>query len=167
MTKFLKAVVTELAKLIFIFSFSGGLYLTIETLYRGYTFLEMFYLAGFLGVIGMLINDFLTYDVDYLIQCIIMTVIGTLGEGFVGLYCNQDYHIWDYRGLIGTFFDGQCNVFYIVAWFVLFFTLIPVMDFIEWDIFNYMPDTPPYYIIFGKKYSPFKNHRKNHYKNKK
>ena len=159
MKRILKATFVEIIKLLFIYAFSGGLYLLIETLYRGRTYLEMFYLAGFIGILGMLANNFMSYDFDYIIQCCIMTIVGTLGEGTTGILFNSDHHIWDYRGLPGTFFWTQCNIFFVFAWFVMFFLLVPVLDFIEWDIFDYMPDTPPYYMIFGHKISPFKNHK--------
>lgn len=146
----------ELAKMFFIYCFSGGVYLMIETLFRGYTFTEMYYLAGFLGIIAMMVNNFMSYDTDYLLQCTIMTAIGTLGEGLTGVFFNSDFHIWDYRGLPGTFFHDQCNVIFVVAWFGVIFIMIPVLDYIEWRIFKFLPDTPPYYMIFGKKVFQFK-----------
>ena len=162
MKQFLKSAFTEIIKLLFIYAFSGGLYLLIETLYRGRTYLEMFYLAGFLGILAMLANNFMSYNLDYIIQCLIMTIIGTLGEGTTGILFNSDFHIWDYCGLWGTFFCNQCNIMFVGVWFVLFFILIPVLDFVEWDIFDYMPDTPPYYMIFGHKISPFENHKRKY-----
>jgi hypothetical protein len=159
MNKTIKAVINEIAKLLFVYALSGGLYLLIETLYRGYTYLEMYYLAGFLGIIGMLINDFFSYDLDYILQCLILTVIGTIGEGLTGIVFNTDFHIWDYRGLFGTFFYDQCNIFFVIVWFLLFFFIVPIIDFVEWDLFGYKPDTPPYYMIFGRKISPFENHK--------
>jgi hypothetical protein len=159
MNKTIKAVINEIAKLLFVYALSGGLYLLIETLYRGYTYLEMYYLAGFLGIIGRLINDFFSYDLDYILQCLILTVIGTIGEGLTGIVFNTDFHIWDYRGLFGTFFYDQCNIFFVIVWFLLFFFIVPIIDFVEWDFFGYKPDTPPYYMIFGRKISPFENHK--------
>ena len=120
------------------------------------SFLEMYYLAGFLGVIAIFINNFMSYDTDYLLQCSIMTAIGTLGEGITGIIFNSDFHIWDYRGLPGTFFFDQCNVLFVIAWFIVIFIMIPILDYIEWRIFDFLPDTPPYYIIFGKKVFQFK-----------
>ena len=128
----------------------------IETLFRGYTFLEMYYLAGFLGVLTMFVNNFMSYDTDYLLQCSIATVIGTAGEGITGIIFNSDFHIWDYRNLPGTFFYDQCNVIFCIAWFIVIFLSIPVIDYIEWRIFDFLPDTPPYYMIFGKKVFQFK-----------
>ena len=122
----------------------------IETLFRGYTFLEMYYLAGFLGILAVYVNNFLSYETDYLLQCTIMTCIGTIAEGITGVIINSDFHIWDYRSLPGTFFCDQCNIIFVFAWFLVFFLTIPVIDYIEWRIFYFLPDTPPYYKIFGK-----------------
>ena len=146
----LKPLIKELAKLWFIYCFSGGVYLMIETLFRGYTFLEMYYLAGFLGILAVYVNNFLSYETDYLLQCTIMTCIGTIAEGITGVIINSDFHIWDYRSLPGTFFCDQCNIIFVFAWFLVFFLTIPVIDYIEWRIFYFLPDTPPYYKIFGK-----------------
>ena len=129
----------------------------METLYRGYSFMEMYYLAGLLGVIAIFVNNFMSYETDYILQCSVMTVIGTLGEGITGVIFNSDFHICDYRGLPGTFFFNQCNVIFVFAWFTVIFFMIPILDYIEWKIFKFLPDTPPYYKIFGKKVFQFKD----------
>lgn len=152
----LKPILMQAAKAVFIYSFTGGLYLLLETFYRGYSFLEMYYLAGILGVITIIANEFFSYEMDYLLQVLIMTTIGTLAEGCCGLLFNYDFHIWDYRGLPGTFFWGHCNVLFVFAWAILFALVIPLIDYIDWRIFHYMKDTPPYYKIFGKKVFQFK-----------
>ena len=33
---------------------------------------------------------------------------------------------------------------------------IPILDLIEWKVFKYKPETPPYYKVFGKKIFQFK-----------
>ncbi len=152
-----KKYLKELAKMFFIYCFSGGSYLMMETLYRGYSFMEMYYLAGLLGVIAIFVNNFMSYETDYILQCLIMTFIGTLGEGITGILFNSDFHIWDYRGLPGTFFFNQCNIIFVFAWFTVIFFMIPILDYIEWKIFKFLPDTPPYYKIFGKKVFQFKD----------
>jgi hypothetical protein len=85
-----------------------------------------------------------------------MTAIGILAEGTCGLLYNYDYHIWDYRGLPGTFFWNQCNAIFAIAWFILFAIVIPLIDYIDWRVFHYKEDTPPYYKIFGKVIFQFK-----------
>ena len=160
----LKQIVINILMLLFIYAFAGGAYLLIETFYRGYTFLEMFYLAGFLGIIAALINDeFYSYKTDYLIQTVTLTIIGTAAEWITGVLFNSEYHIWDYRGLWGSFFYGQCNVLFMIAWFGLFFILLPVIDYMEWRMFNYQPDNPPSYQIAGHVFFQFKSERKEKY----
>ena len=144
---------------IFTFCFTGGLYLLIETFFRGYTFLEMYYLAGIIGIIVHFLNDdtdIFSYETDFVFQLIVYTAIGTMFEGLCGYFYNYDYHIWDYRGLPGSFFFDQCNIFFVFAWFIVFFFIVPVLDYIGWRCFGYMKDTPPYYKIFGRKIFQFK-----------
>lgn len=155
----LKLYAMVFAKYIFTFCFAGGLYLFIETFYRGYTFLEMYYLAGIIGIIVQYLNDdtdLFTYESDFLLQLLVYTCIGTMFEGLCGYFYNYDYHIWDYRGLPGSFFFDQCNIFFVFAWFLVFLFVVPILDYISWRVFNYMPDTPPYYKILGKKVFQFK-----------
>lgn len=136
-----------LSKVLLIYSFSGGLYLMIETLYRGYTYLEMYYLAGILGVIAYFINNILSYDFDFSLQVLIMTAIGTFGEGLVGNIFNKDYHIWDYRMLPLSFWNDQCNLIFVLCWLVLFIIGIPLLDYIGYKCWN---EPKPYYKVFGK-----------------
>ena len=166
MKKFLKVVFIEIFRLLMVYALSGGVYVLIETLYRGFSTIEMYYLTGFLGVLGMVMNNIFSYDTDYILQTTILTFIGTISEGICGLIVNKDHHIWDYRRLFGTFFYNQCNIYFVIIWFILFLFLIPILDFIEWDLFHYKPNTPPYYMVFGHKISPFnkyKEYHKNHY----
>ena len=57
--------------------------------------------------------------------------------------------MWDYRNLPLSFWNDQINVFFIIMWFVLVATCIIIVDYIEWRLFNYKKDTPPYYKVFG------------------
>lgn len=136
-----------LIKAFFIYCFSGGLYVMIETLFRGYSFMEMYYLGGALGVMAYFLNNIFSYEMDFLLQCMTCTVIGTFAEGVVGTICNMDYHMWDYRHLSLSFFNDQCNVFFMVLWFLLFVIGIPLLDYIGWKCWG---EEKPYYKICGK-----------------
>lgn len=142
-----------LSKLFFIYCFSGGLYLMIETLFRWYTDLSMYYLAGFLGLIGFFLNNIFSYNMDFILQCSICTMLSTIAEGIVGNLINLDYHIWDYRNLPLSFWNDQINILFIFLWFVLFFFSIPLLDYIGWKCWN---EKKPYYVIFGKKINIYK-----------
>lgn len=147
-----KNLIVFLSKLLFIYAFSGGLYLMIELLFRGYTFLEMYYLAGFLGLIAYFSNNILTYDFDFLLQCILLTIIGTFFEGVVGNLVNTDYHMWDYTTLPFSFWNDQCNLIFMFFWFLLFIITVPLLDYIGWKCWN---EEKPYYRIFGKLITPY------------
>lgn len=144
-------------KLLFCFALCGGLYLLLETFWDGSTVLEMFYLAGSMSIPALLLNDIFTYETDFLLQCGICTLLATIGEGITGHICNMDYSIWDYRHLPLSFWDGQINLFFCIIWFILFFIFIPILDYIEWQLFEYQKDTVPYYKICQKKIFDWNN----------
>ena len=72
-----------------LFILCGIIYCSIELLWRGYTHVSMFLLAGLLGVFCIdTPNNIYGYDLDYLIQIIISTIFCTFGEGICGLIVN-------------------------------------------------------------------------------
>ena len=136
-------------ELFLIYAFCGGLYLLIETIYRGHTFLGMYYLAGFIGIIAYFINNTIfSYKTDFTIQCSVMTVIATFLEGLYGNIFNMDYHVWDYRDLPLSFWNDQCNLIFCFFWMIIMIIGIPLLDYIEYKCFN---GEKPYYIVFGKR----------------
>ena len=149
----MKKMVIFLSKLFFIFCFSGGLYLMIELLFRGYTFIEMYYLGGLLGLLAYFLNNIFSFDMDFVLQCLICTLCGTIAEGVTGNIVNQDYHMWDYTNLPFSFWNDQCNLIFMILWFVLFLFAIPLLDYIGWKCWN---EERPYYRILGKIIKPYK-----------
>lgn len=133
-----------------IFLIGGTVYYVIEVLYRGYSHISMFILAGLISITIALMNDFFySFETDYIIQVITAAIIATIGEGFTGILVNLilKLNVWDYSGLWGNFFFEQCNIFYCMAWVVICFFGIPILDTIEWRYFN---GQRPYYKICGK-----------------
>lgn len=146
----MKKIIKFFLKIIFIFSFSGGLYLLLELIYKQHSDISMYLLAGSLGIVALLFNNIFTYETDFSFQCIMLMLLATLLEGIVGNIVNINYTIWDYRNLPLSFWNNQINLFFCCIWFILFFIIIPLLDYIEWTLFDYKPDVPPYYKIFGK-----------------
>ena len=110
----------------------------------------MFFLAGLSALFFIDgLNDIFSYDMDYLLQCIICATAITVGELIVGLSLNGDYSIWDYRNVPFNYEGQICLPFYFL-WMVLSAIFIPVLDYIEWKWFNYESENPPYYKMFGK-----------------
>ena len=145
----IKHIVKLLLELFFIYSFTGGVYLAIETLYRGYSFMGMYYLAGFIGIIAYFINNtIMSYKTDFTIQVTTMTAIGTFFEGLYGNLFNMDYLTWDYRSLPFSLWNDQINVIFIFAWLLIMTFTIPLLDYIDYKVFG---GEKPYYVILGKR----------------
>lgn len=140
----------NIMRLVFFYCFAGGVYMTIEVIYRRYTDYHMFYLAGIIGLIILSINELLSYDTDYLIQVVICGVSSIVGELIFGLLFNADYHIWDYRNLPFNF-HGQIQLYFGLIWLLFAAIFIPILDFVDYKMFPRRGIEKPYYTIFGKK----------------
>ena len=102
-------------------------------------------------VIPMIIlNNKFTYEMDFLLQLILCALFATIIEFIFGIVFNSDYHIWDYRNMPLNLFGMICLPFSFL-WMFIAAIVIPLMDWIDCYIFNYKPETKPYYKIFGKK----------------
>ena len=135
---------------VFIFFFSGTVYYTMEILFKTthsshWTMFVLSACAGLFFIDGL--NDCFGYDMDFLLQCFICST--AIGELFVGLHWNLDFGIWDYRNMLFNFRGQICLPFYFL-WYLLSAIFIPFLDYIEWKWFDYEPNNPPYYKIFGK-----------------
>ena len=141
----------------------GFIYCMIEILFRGWSHWSMFILTGFLGVFCVdSVNNVLSFDCDYIVQILISTILCTIGEGISGIILNVwlQLNVWNYSKMaFGTFFFGQCNVIFCVAWALI----IGLFAIFYCDAYNYYIlkiEPCPYYIIFGHKFLQFKE-RKN------
>lgn len=141
----------------------GFIYCMIEILFRGWSHWSMFVLAGFLGVFCVdSVNNVLSFDCDYIVQILISTILCIIGEGISGIILNVwlQLNVWDYSKMaFGTFFFGQCNVIFCVAWALI----IGLFAIFYCDAYNYYIlkiEPCPYYVIFGHKFLQFKE-RKN------
>ena len=152
----LKKTVKIILKLIFTYALCGGLYIMLEMLWRNRSDLYMFFLAGFLGWFAMFFNNIFSYETDYIIQVLSVSIIATFFEGLFGNVYNMDYAIWDYRNLPLSFWNDQINLIFFLFWIIIVAIIIPILDYIDWKLFNYKPDTPPYYKVFGKIIYQFK-----------
>ena len=97
-----------------IFLFSGIVYYLIEIAYRGYSHWTMFVLSGIAGVLICQINNFFTYDMDYLLQLLLSTTIITTLEYIFGIIFNSDYSIWNYSNLPFNY-KGQICLYFVIC----------------------------------------------------
>lgn len=150
----MKELLKHIIRKAILFCFCGSFYYGIEICYRGYSHISMFLLAGFCGVFLIdPVNNVLSYDVGYLIQITISTVLCTIAEGITGLIVNVwlGLGVWNYSNLPFTFFFGQCNLFFVGAWALIIGLIgIPFCDAYWYYICK--DDEQPYYKICGKEF---------------
>lgn len=147
----MKKILKIFMKYLFIFWFCGLIYYSMEMIIRGRSAFEMVILAGICGVLTLApVNNITSYETDFIFQSATCGTICTFFEWLCGVFFNADHHIWNYSNLPFSTPDGQINLFFWMLWCVLSAFAIPILDYIEYHYFNYKPDTPPYYKVFGK-----------------
>lgn len=132
------------------------LYITIEVLFRGYSYPLMGVCAGLAVVIIDKINDHISWDIDISVQCLLGMLIVTIMELVIGLISLDTGLLpimWDYSNLPLNFRGIICIPFMIV-WFFLSFVAIIVADSINYYVFDEEPI--PYYKLFGRTIIKFK-----------
>lgn len=92
------AVKKIITKNIFLFIIGFCLYITIETLFRGYSYPASGIMGGLVVVIIDKINDYISWDIPLIIQMLIGGIVITVIEGITGVIAlyGFDYRMWDY-----------------------------------------------------------------------
>ena len=146
----------KLSKNIILFTVGFCLYITMEVLFRGYSFPLMGVCAGLVIVLLDKINDYISWDIDILVQCTLGMLMVTIMELIIGtifLDTNLLPVMWDYSNLPLNFRGIICIPF-MVLWMVLSFIAILVADSINYYVFDEKP--APYYKLFGHTIIQFK-----------
>lgn len=143
-------------KYFLLLTFSGYVYVCMELLYRGYSDITMMFCASICVIPMIFLNNIFTYELDMSIQILLSTISATSIEWIFGRLFNQDFSIWDYRNMPLHSPDGQICLPFMLLWGLLACFVIPLMDYIDYKLFNYRSDTPPYYLLFKKKIFQFK-----------
>ena len=142
----------QLIKKAILFIIVGSAYVLCEYIFRGYSHISMFILAGVCGVFFIdTPNNVYSFELDYGLQVMISTVLCTLGEGITGIVVNKwlELGVWNYSSLHGTFFWGQCNVRFVGVWILLIGLIgIPLCD--AYNYYICKEGDRPYYKMFGK-----------------
>ena len=130
-------------------------YITIEVLYRGFSYPLMGLCAGIAIVILDKINDLISWNVDVLWQCLFGALLITLMELIIGKMFLAGYLpvMWDYSS-VPLNYQGIICVPFSIVWMALSFVAIIVADAINYYVFKEKP--VPYYKCFGKVIFRFK-----------
>ena len=84
-------------------TFSGFTYVTIEILFRGYSDVSMMYVASMCVLPMIFLNNWFSYEFDFVAQCLISAVFSTVLEYVSGRFIiNKNFEIWDYSNLPGN-----------------------------------------------------------------
>lgn len=141
---------------IVLFTVGFCLYITMEVLFRGYSFPLMGVCAGLVVILLDKINDYISWDIDILIQCTLGMLMVTIMELIIGtifLDTNLLPVMWDYSNLLLNFRGIICIPF-MALWMVLSFVAILVADSINYYVFDEEP--APYYKLLGHTIIHFK-----------
>lgn len=147
MTKFIKSAV--------MFAVGFCLYITIEVCFRGYSYPLMGICGGIIFILIDLINNKISWNLDFIVQGGIGSTIITATELIVGetLKILNIPAMWDYSDIPFNF-DGVICLPFSVIWIGISMLGIMVADAINYYVFDEKPT--PYYKILGKTAIEFK-----------
>lgn len=129
---------------ILIMTFAGYVYVCLELLFRGRSDITMMFCASICVIPMFALNEWYTYDFNFIAQIVICALFATLVELIFGLTFNRDYHIWDYRNQLFNY-KGQICLLFSLVWMAISAVVIPLLDFIDIAVFR--EGTCPYYVI--------------------
>lgn len=123
----------------------GVIYYLLETIYKGYSHWTMYLLSAFLFILIGLINELFTWEINFIFQCIIGSIIVTTFEFITGCIVNLwlKWNIWDYSGVFGNVLGQICLPFSLI-WVLLSGVAIIVDDYLRYFLFN--EEKPKYRI---------------------
>lgn len=136
--------------LLFIIGFC--LYITIEVLFRSYSYPLMGVVGGISLIIVDKINDRISWDMPLILQCIIGGLIITILELLSGEFALHilNVRMWDYSGMWLSSFDNLLCPLFSFFWCLLACVGIILADAINYYVIHIEPR--PYYVILNKKY---------------
>lgn len=141
--------------ILFLFGFMA--YVTIEVLYRGYSFWEMGICGGIAILLLDKINNKISWDIDILIQGVCGSLIITFFEYIIGeLFLNGVLPVmWDYSNVFLNYKGIICLPFSL-AWVGLSIVAVVIADAINYYLLD-DEEVVPYYKLFGKTIFKFKS----------
>lgn len=137
-------------KNIILFAVGYCVYIAIEVTYRGFSYPLMGLCGGLALMIMDKINDYISWDIDIIIQGSIGSIIITFFELIIGeISLHTDFLpiMWDYSNVLLNF-DGVICLPFSLIWIGLSIIGILVADTINYYIINIQPC--PYYKCMGK-----------------
>ena len=144
--KELKKLFLLIPKVVLLFVFGGLMYMGVEILFRGYTHFSMFFVGGLCFVLVGGINEKLPWNMAFVSQMMIASLLVTAVEFIAGVILNLllGLGVWDYSSLPYNFL-GQISLIFSVGWFFLSAIGILLDDWLRYLIYG---EERPHYKIF-------------------
>ena len=144
--KELKKFFLLIPKVVLLFVFGGLMYMGVEILFRGYTHFSMFFVGGLCFVLVGGINEKLPWNMAFVSQMMIASLLVTAVEFVAGVILNLvlGLGVWDYSSLPYNLF-GQISLIFSVGWFFLSAVGILIDDWLRYLIYG---EERPHYKIF-------------------
>ena len=144
--KELKKLFLLIPKVVLLFVFGGLMYMGVEILFRGYTHFSMFFVGGLCFVLVGGINEKLPWNMAFVSQMMIASLLVTAVEFAAGVILNLvlGLGVWDYSTLPYNLL-GQISLIFSVGWFFLSAIGILLDDWMRYLIYG---EERPHYKIF-------------------
>ena len=144
--KELKKLFLLIPKVVLLFVFGGLMYMGVEILFRGYTHFSMFFVGGLCFVLVGGINEKLPWNMAFVSQMMIASLLVTAVEFAAGVILNLvlGLGVWDYSTLPYNLL-GQISLIFSVGWFFLSAIGILLDDWLRYLIYG---EERPHYKIF-------------------
>ena len=139
----------KILKIFILFLFGGVSYLLVEMAYRGYTHWTMLLVGGTCFVLLGVQNEIYTWEMPFVMQCLIGSLIVTTVEFVSGCIINLSlgWNVWDYSSLPCNLL-GQICLLFSVVWVFLSIPAIILDDYLRYWLFG---EEKPHYTLFGGK----------------
>lgn len=135
-------------KLLFLFVVGGLIYVMIEMVFRGHSHPTMFVVGGLCFLICGDLNEIISWEMPFLAQMILGSIIITSVELIAGLILNVwlGLGIWDYSNMPFNY-KGQICLPYSLLWCLLSGIGIVLDDYLRYWIFG---EEKPHYTFWRK-----------------
>lgn len=136
----------HIAKALTLWVIGGGVYVSIELLWRGRSHWTMAVLGGFLFVLIGAINEVFPWEMPLALQGVLGAAVVTLAELVAGIVLNLwlGLGIWDYSGLPLNLW-GQICLPYSLLWIPLALAAVVLDDWLRHWLWG---EDRPHYRLF-------------------
>lgn len=128
-----------------LFGVGGMTYNIVELIFRGYTHWTMFIVGGFCFIAVGMINEILSWETPFILQCIIGGMIITSVEFISGCIINLwlGLGVWDYSNMPFNIL-GQICLPFTFLWILISAPAIVLDDYLRY----FMGEEKPRYKLF-------------------